>query len=319
MISTLLKNQKDYLNYFFDKVNSAELEAIFEKVLHCKGTIVLSGVGKSGHIAQKIVATLVSTGTKASFLSPSQALHGDIGLLSSTDIFMAFSKSGESQELLDLLPHVQQKGAYTISVVSQLSSSLSKLCSLNVYLPVKQELCPYNLAPTTSTVIQLIFGDCLAISLMQAKKFTIQNFASNHPGGFLGRKITLKVSDLMLKAAELPSCFQQDKLINLLHELSVKRCGCLLIIDEFSHLKGIFTDGDLRRAIQINGPEVLQKSIGELMTLSPQTISDDLLALEAIEKMENNPERLITALPVIKDNRLVGLIRMHDIIQTRFR
>lgn len=315
MIQTLFKSQKDYLNHFFDEINLEEVEAAFKKILHCKGVLILSGVGKSGHIAQKIAATLISTGTKASFLSPSEALHGDIGFLSADDLFIAFSKSGESQELLELLPHVQKKGLSAMAVVSQPGSRLAKMCSLAVHLPVKKELCPYNLVPTTSTVVQLIFGDCLAIALMQAKQFTIHDFATNHPAGFLGRKITLKVSDLMLKGSALPRCKKEDKLIDLLHELSVKRCGCLIIVGKKDTLQGIFTDGDLRRAIQTQGAAVLQEPIGYLMTSSAKTIAPDALALTAMKTMEENPQKLITILPVTENNRLVGLLRMHDIIQ----
>lgn len=315
MIQTLLKNQRDYLNHFFDTVHFEEINAALKEILSCKGVVILSGVGKSGHITQKIAATLISTGTKASFLSPSEALHGDIGFLSPEDIFVAFSKSGESQELLDLLPHVQRKGLTTIAIVSQTASRLAKMCSLTVHLPVKKELCPYNLAPTTSTVVQLLFGDCLAIALMQAKQFTVDHFAHNHPAGFLGRKIAFKVSDLMLKKSALPLCSPENKLIDLLHELSVKRCGCLIIIDEKEELKGIFTDGDLRRAIQTRGATALQEPLGNLMTCSPETIAPDVLVLEAVKKMEENPNRLITTLLVVEKNKLIGLIRMHDILQ----
>lgn len=319
MIKTLFENQRDYLNYFFDFVSLKEVENVFEKILQCKGTVILSGVGKSGHIAQKIAATLVSTGTKASFLSPSHALHGDIGTLSSEDIFLGFSKSGESQELLDLLPYIQKRGITTIAIVSQSSSRLSKNCTLTVHLPVKKELCPYDLAPTTSAAVQLLLGDCLAISLMQAKRFTIDDFSSNHPAGLLGRKSTLKVADLMLKGEEIPYCQKEHKLIDLLHKLSAKKCGCLLIINSEFHLEGIFTDGDLRRALELKGPDVLQKSMKELMTASPQTICANLLVLAAMRKMEENPDRPITVLPVIEEGRLIGLIRMHDIMQAGLR
>ena len=319
MIKTLFDKQRDYLNHFFDSVCLQEVEIVFQQIFQCKGAVILSGVGKSGHIAQKIAATLVSTGTKSFFLSPSHALHGDIGTLSSEDIFLGFSKSGESQELLDLLPYVQKRGLTTIAIVSQSASRLSNRCTLTVHLPVKKELCPYNLAPTTSAAVQLIFGDCLAIGLMEAKQFTIGDFASNHPAGLLGRKITLKVTELMLKQEDIPHCHRKDKLIDLLHKLSAKRCGCLLVVDCAFHLEGIFTDGDLRRAIEIKGPDVLQKPIEELMTVSPQTISADLLALAAMRKMEENAHRLITVLPVMDKGRLVGLIRMHDIIQAGLR
>lgn len=319
MIKTLFENQRLYLNYFFDRINVEEVEAVFKKILDCKGMVIVSGVGKSGHIAQKIAATLVSTGTKASFLSPSEALHGDIGFLSSDDIFLAFSKSGESEELLNVLPYINNKKIPTIAIVSHPLSRLAKICSLTVHLPVEKELCPYNLVPTISTSVQLIFGDCLAISLMQAKQFTINDFAKNHPAGFLGKKITAKVSDLMLKTKELPLCKPNDRLIDLLHELSVKKCGCLLIVTENFQLEGIFTDGDLRRAIQEKGTGALLKTIGDLMNRSAETISPNSLILKAIEKMEQNPEKPFTTLPVVENNILIGLIRMHDIVQTGLR
>ncbi|HSX11001.1 MAG TPA: KpsF/GutQ family sugar-phosphate isomerase [Chlamydiales bacterium] len=315
MLKSLFDDQRRYLNHFFDSVDLAEGQKILEKLLACKGVVIFSGVGKSGHIAEKISTTFLSTGTRAFYLSPANALHGDIGFISPQDIFIALSKSGGSQELLDLLPHVQKKGAATIAIVNTPNSQLAKMCDLSIILPIEREICPYDLAPTTSTAAQLIFGDCLAIALMKAKQFTVGDFAANHPGGILGRKITLKVADLMLKDEELPLCRPTDTLMDVLHELSVKRCGCLLVADEKRVLKGIFTDGDLRRAIQSKGPEALRLPLSELMTLSPKSISPQQLALEAVKQMEEDPSRLITVLPVLQEGRVMGLLRMHDILQ----
>lgn len=314
MLSKLFEDQRRYLNHFFDSVQLEEAETVFEKLLHCQGVCVLTGVGKSGHIAHKIATTLSSTGTRAIFLSPAHALHGDIGFLSSQDAFLAFSKSGESQELIDLMPHVEKRGTLRIAIVSAQNSRLEKAADLAVHLPVKRELCPYDLAPTTSTAVQLIFGDCLAIALMQAKKFSLDNFAANHPAGFLGRKITLRVSDLMLKGEKIPLCKPTDRLIDLLSELSMKRCGCLLVV-EGKKLQGIFTDGDLRRAIETQGPKVLQKTMEEVMTQTPRFITPDELAFDAMRQMEEDPSRLITVLPVLEGDQILGLIRMHDILQ----
>ncbi len=223
MLKSLFEKQKQSLDHFFSALHIGSAEKVLEKLLSCSGVVILSGVGKSGHIAQKIATTLMSTGTRASFLCPAHALHGDLGFVSSKDIFFMFSKSGESQELIDLISHVQKKGAFTIAAVSQANSRLAKSADLAVVLPVSQELCPFDLAPTTSTAVQLLFGDCLAIALMQAKQFTVSDFAANHPAGLLGRKITMKVSDLMLQNEQLPLCSPKERLIDMLHELSVKK------------------------------------------------------------------------------------------------
>ncbi len=318
MLKMLFDDQRRYLNHFFDFLDIAAAEKILDKLRACKGIVIFSGVGKSGHIAEKVSATFLSTGTRSFFLAPSNALHGDIGFISQDDLFVCFSKSGGSQELLDLLPHVQKKGAATIAIVSALHSKLAKLCDLSVVLPIQREVCPYDLVPTTSTAVQLIFGDCLAIALMQAKNFSVGDFAANHPSGILGRKITLKVADLMLKEDAIPLCKPTDLLINVLYELSLKRCGCLLVADDRRILKGIFTDGDLRRAIQEEGPDALQMPMSQLMIHPPKSIASNFLAVEAVKRMEEDPTRLITVLPVLEEERVIGLIRMHDILQKEF-
>jgi arabinose-5-phosphate isomerase len=319
MLKTLFQDQRQYLNQFFDAIDHTQSQRVLDKLISCQGVIILSGVGKSGHIAEKIATTFLSTGSRSFFLSPANALHGDIGFVTKEDVFVCLSKSGESRELIDLIPHIQRKGASTIAVISHPNSTLAKLSDLSVVLPVQREICPYNLAPTTSTAAQLIFGDCLAVALMQAKQFSLQEFAANHPNGLLGRKITLKVSDLMLKGTEIPLCKPSEPLLNVLHELSGKKCGCLLVVDETMTLKGIFTDGDLRRAIQTKGPAALNVPISELMTSSPKSIAPHLLAVEAVKKMEEEPTRLITVLPVLEKGRVVGLIRMHDILQKELK
>lgn len=314
-LSALFQEHRKNLNSFFDQIDVCQAEKIFQQLAACDGSIVLSGVGKSGHIAQKIAATLISTGTRSHFLSPSEALHGDLGILGPKDILFLFSKSGQTQELIDLLPHAKKKGTFTIAAVSRADSYLAKACDLSVVLPVDRELCPFDLAPTTSTAVQLIFGDCLAIALMQSKKITITDFAANHPAGFLGRKITLKTADLMLTGEAMPFCRPQEKLIDVLHVLSAKRCGCLLVVDEERHLQGIFTDGDLRRSIEEKGSEALQATLAQLMNPVPKYTAPDQLVLDAIHRMEENPKKPITVLPVLTKGKVVGLIRMHDILQ----
>jgi len=315
MLQTLLHKQKNSLDYFFSALDMAEAERALTLLSECKGTIVFSGVGKSGLVAQKIAATFASTGTRAVFLCPMNAIHGDLGLLQAGDIFVALSKSGESQELLSLIPFVKKKGATILAVVSLQGSNLETNADRVVHLPVDRELCPFDLAPTISTTVQTMFGDLLAIALMEQRKFSISDFASNHPGGLLGKKITLGITDLMVKGSSIPLCRPTDKLVDQLHKFSAMQCGCLVVADEKQQLQGIFTDGDLRRAIEKKGPLALESTLAELMTASPKTISHEKMAVDAIYTMEEEPKRLITVLPVLQGMKVVGLIRMHDIIQ----
>jgi arabinose-5-phosphate isomerase len=314
MIHDLVSKQRLFLASYFEELDCSKAEEILKMLAACKGTVIFSGVGKSGHIAQKIAATFLSTGTKAFFLDPMHAVHGDLGYVAENDLFLAFSKSGESQELVELIPSISRRGALTIGIVSNGSSKLARICDRFIVLPVKQELCPFDLSPTTSTTVQLLFGDCLAIALMNTKKVSLSDLALNHPGGFIGRRITLKVADLMIKGDSLPLCDPSDSLLSVLPELSSKRCGCLLVVDRDRVMKGIFTDGDLRRSLERFGSDALQASIGDLMTKAPRATYSDQLAWEALQRMEENSA--ITVLPVLEgDGRVAGLLRMHDIIQ----
>jgi arabinose-5-phosphate isomerase len=315
MIRQLLELQQSALSLYFKELDCKKTEEILDAIESCRGTLILSGVGKSGHIAEKIAATFLSVGVRAFYLDPTKAIHGDLGYLREEDLFLAFSKSGESDELLGLLPFIHKRGVKSISIVSQERSRLSKESGLSIVLPLERELCPFDFAPTTSTAIQLLFGDLLAVALMKTRKLSLSDYAMNHPGGFIGRCISLKVSDLMLEGNALPLCFAKDLLIEELHELSLKRCGCLLIVDEEEALQGIFTDGDLRRALETKGAKALESTLGELMTLHPRTITPQTLAMEAMRQMEEDAARLIMALPVVDEGRLVGLLRMHDVVQ----
>lgn len=315
MLKTLLQNQQRYLNQFFETIDLKDAEKLLNLIRECKGILIFSGIGKSGHIAEKASTTFLSTGTRSFYLNAANALHGDIGFVSKEDVFVCLSKSGGSSELIELMPHIQKRGAKTVALVSSQDSKLASMCDLSVVLPVEREICPYDLAPTTSSAVQLIFLDALAVALMQAKQFSIGDFAANHPAGLLGRKITFKVADLMLKGNEMPLCRPTDQLLDCLHELSIKRCGCLIVVDDKNTLKGIFTDGDLRRAIQSKGPQALSLKLSEVMTSGPKSISPNQLAVDAAKKMEEDPSQLITVLPVIENSQVIGLIRMHDILQ----
>lgn len=294
----------------------AEVEELLQTFLSCKGVIFFTGIGKSGIIAQKIAATLVSTGTKAMYIPATDALHGDLGIIGKEDVFVFLSKSGESDEILQLLPFVRSKQAFIVGLVCNPKSRLAKACDLSITLPLERELCPFDLAPTTSTAIQLIFGDVIAVGLMRARDFSMDDYALNHPAGRIGRRLHVYVSDIMLKEEEVPLCRSEDKLVNKLVELSNKRCGCLLVVDEKKHLKGIFTDGDLRRALQSKGGKVLEEPIENLMTKEPKWIEPSKLAYEAMQRMESDPKHPIMVLPVVKEKKVVGLIKMHDIVQS---
>jgi arabinose-5-phosphate isomerase len=317
MLQELLDAKQQYLSHFFDHLDLEQANKILNQCLSCEGTIFFSGIGKSGLVAKKIAATLAATGSKSHFLCPVDALHGDIGLVDASDIVILLSKSGETDELLNLIPHLQAKKACLIGVASNPSSRLVKACQLSIDLPLKQELCPFDLAPTTSTTIQMIFGDLLAMAMMQQKQFTIQQYALNHPAGRIGKRAALKVEDLMLVGAELPICKPQELVLNILVELSNKRCGCVLVVSEDNQLLGIFTDGDLRRSIEKFKGAALEKPLEELMTRSPKWITPDILLWDAMKLMENKAEKKeIMVLPVLTDDKkVVGLIKLHDIIQ----
>lgn len=316
MLKELFKEYYRNLNYFFEAVDLKKTEEIFQFFLNCKGTLIFSGVGKSGIIAEKLAATMISTGTKALYLPPMNALHGDIGIITENDILICISKSGETEELLSLIPFVRSRKAKTIAWVSNPDSRLLKICDAGINLPFKKELCPFGLAPTTSIAIQLIFGDVLSMAMMKAKKFSIDDYALNHPAGHIGKKITMRVHELMLKDQQLPLCDPDERLGDALIELTNKRCGCLLIVNKEQELEGIFTDGDLRRAMLKDPVGFLKKPIKELMTSSYASIDPGLLVHEALHIMEKDPKRRITMLPVLDDKRLIGLIHLHDIVST---
>ncbi|MFA6119596.1 MAG: KpsF/GutQ family sugar-phosphate isomerase [Parachlamydiales bacterium] len=308
----LFEKKRKYLNYFFDHLDVEKAEKILKILLNCKNNIVFTGVGKSAIIANKIAMTMLSTGTKAIFLPASDALHGDIAIISKDDVFVVLSKSGETDELINLIPYVKKRKAVVVAIVSNEKSRLAKIADHYICLPVEKELCPYNLAPTTSTSVQLIFGDVLTIALMEKKNFSINEYALNHPAGAIGKQITLKVEDLMVK--DLPLCHESDLIKDVLHVLSSKKCGTLLVVDKKNKLKGIFTDGDLRRLIQENTQDFFNKKMKDIMTRDFISINKNALAVEAMKKMQEKKQVMI--LPVIENEKIEGIIRMHDIVQS---
>lgn len=317
MLKELLDKEREALTHFFDHIDLQQLQKLLEMLQQCKGLVIVTGVGKSGLVAEKFAVTLTSTGSRAFYLSPSSALHGDIGIVTDQDVFIMISKSGESDELLNLIPYVRNKGAKIAAIVANPSSRLAKACEFVLTLPLERELCPYDLAPTTSTVIQMIIGDVLAIALMRLKNVSYDQYAMNHPAGRIGRRIFTKVKDLMIQGQGIPLCRPDDHLMDVMVTLSDKRCGCILVVDAEQHLLGIFTDGDLRRSLQKYGVKALETRMEELMTRTPRSISDKELAWSALLRMEADQKHPITVLAVLDDQeRVVGIIKMHDIVQS---
>ncbi|MCC5832067.1 MAG: KpsF/GutQ family sugar-phosphate isomerase [Chlamydiales bacterium] len=315
MLQELFTKQKESLETFFSEIEIGRAERLLEEVLACRGVVFFTGIGKSGFIAQKIASTMMSTGTKAAFLPPIDALHGDLGMVSKQDLVIILSKSGETDELLELLPFVRSRGAKVSAVTSNPEGCLAKGVDFPVFLPCPSELCPFDLAPTISSEVQLLFGDVLAVAVMRRKGFTLDEYAANHPGGRIGRRASLKVRQMMLDKERTPLCFAEDKLEEVLVDFSEKRCGCLIVIDEQKELKGIFTDGDLRRALQAKGEKVLKEKVGNLMTRRPKAIDADALAWDAMKLMEADQKCPVMVLPVIEKSEVIGIIKMHDLIQ----
>lgn len=316
MLKKLLEESQTYLTHFFENVNIEQFQKVVDACLNTSGLLLFTGIGKSGFIAEKIAATLTSTGTKALYLPPMNFLHGDIGILSESDTVFMFSKSGESEELLNLVPFIQRKKARLIGVVSSLNSRLASLSDICMHLPVQKELCSFDLVPTTSAEVQLIFGDVLSIALMKTRNFNLSEYALNHPSGTIGKKMTLTVKDVMISGEGIPVCKPEHKLSDVLVELSHKKCGALIITNENKNLTGIFTDGDLRRALQTHGSDVLQKPMKDLMTPSAVSVLSETLAWDAMKEMQKNPTKWVMVTPVVENGEVVGILRMHDIIQS---
>ncbi|CAN6545336.1 unnamed protein product [Malus baccata var. baccata] len=313
----LFKSQQSHLNFFFQHLDLPQTLAFTRTLLlqsSAGATIFFSGVGKSGFVAHKISQTLVSLGIRSGFLSPLDALHGDIGALSKTDVLVLFSKSGTTEELLRLVPCAKAKGAFLISVTSVDGNALASVCDMNVHLPVERELCPFDLAPVTSTAIQMVFGDTVAIALMGAKSLTKEQYAANHPAGRIGKSLIFKVKDVMKKEDELPVCKEGDLIMEQLVELTSKGCGCLLVIDAEHRLIGTFTDGDLRRTLKASGEAIFKLTVGEVCNRHPRTIGPDAMAVNAMQKMEAPPSP-VQFLPVINDqNQVIGIVTLHGLV-----
>ncbi len=294
-----------------DRVGDAFVAAV-ESFLHCTGRVVVSGMGKSGHIARKIAATLASTGTPAFFVHPAEASHGDLGMITSQDVVLALSNSGESPELVTILPPIKRKGARLIAMTGNARSTLAREADIHLDAQVAQEACPHNLAPTASTTAALALGDALAVATLYARGFTAEDFARTHPGGSLGRRLLVHVRDLMHRGEALPVVRESASLKEALLEMTRKGLGMTAVVDEAGRLTGVFTDGDLRRLLD-HDVDVRNLSIHEVMTRNPRTISEDVLAVEAARLMQE--ARVNGLLALDAEGRLTGALNMHDLLR----
>lgn len=316
-IVQLLKWEADAITRAAVRLEPGQLERAINLLAACSGKVVLAGVGKSGLVARKIASTLASTGTAAVYLHPSDALHGDLGIVSPTDVAMVLSNSGETEELLAMLPHLKQRQVSIIAVVGRLQSSLARSADAVLDASVEREACPFDLAPTTSTTVALAIGDALAITLMQVKGVTTQDFASNHPAGRLGKRLTLRVRDLMHSGANNPTVSPAASWLEVVTAISRGGLGGVNVLDGEGLLAGIITDGDLRRAIQKTAPTDLENlKAGIFMTRDPVTVTPEELAYAALQLMENRSSQ-ISLLPVIDNaRRSVGLVRLHHVVRS---
>ncbi|MCI2261365.1 MULTISPECIES: KpsF/GutQ family sugar-phosphate isomerase [Xanthomonas] len=292
----------------------AEFAAACRLILGSRGRVVATGMGKSGHVARKIAATLASTGTPAFFVHPGEAGHGDLGMITDADVVLALSYSGESDEILMLLPVLKRQGNAVIAMTGRPQSTLAREADLHLDVSVPAEACPLDLAPTSSTTASLALGDALAVALLDARGFTADDFARSHPAGSLGRRLLLHITDVMHRGDELPKVREDASLSEALVEMSRKRLGMTAVVDADDRLLGLFTDGDLRRALD-SALDVRQTRIAEVMTRQPRTIGADQLAAEAARLMETHQ---INGLIVVDAaGRAVGALNIHDLLRAR--
>jgi arabinose-5-phosphate isomerase len=285
-----------------------------ELILACSGRVVVSGIGKSGHIARKIASTLASTGTPAFFVHPAEASHGDLGMIAREDVFIALSNSGESAELLAIVPLIKRQGAKLVAMTGSPQSTLAREADVHLYAGAAKEACPLNLAPTASTTAALALGDALAVALMQARGFTRDEFARSHPGGALGRKLLTHVRDVMRSGMDAPRVPRTATLMQAVLEMSRGRMGMTAIVDDAGRVEGIFTDGDLRRNLE-KGIDFSGTPIVDVMKRDPRVIGPDRLAAEAVEIMERN--KVNQLLVTDREGRLLGALNMHDLFRAK--
>lgn len=298
---------------------SAHIDERFHRacllMIACRGRIVVTGMGKSGHVARKIAATLASTGTPAFFVHPGEASHGDLGMITPNDVVLALSNSGETDELLTILPAVKRQGVPLIALTGNNGSSLSKLADVHLDVSVPTEACPLGLAPTASTTAALVMGDALAIALLEARGFTAEDFARSHPAGALGRRLLIAISDVMHTGDEVPRVPTEASLSDALVEMTRKGLGMTGVVDAHNRLVGVYTDGDLRRTLDDAAIDLRNTRVGQVMTQAAKTIGPERLAAEAAQLMEQY--KISGLLVVDAERRLVGALNIHDLLRAR--
>ncbi|QRN41125.1 MAG: KpsF/GutQ family sugar-phosphate isomerase [Neisseriaceae bacterium] len=299
-----LLQMSDYLDKSFSKA--------IQTILKCQGRTILTGMGKSGHIANKIASTLASTGTPAFFVHPAEAAHGDLGMIVAGDIVIALSNSGESDEILTLVPALKRKGVTIIAITGREQSTLAKISDIHIFARINQEACPLGLAPTTSTTVSLAIGDAIAVCLLKERHFTSNDFALSHPAGSLGKSLLIKAEDIMIKEDDTPVVSTNATLKDVIIVMTNKGLGLAIITDTEKHVLGIFTDGDLRRLFQ-NEQEIKNLVIKDIMTTLPKTISKDILASEALHLMQKH--KIASLLVINNNNQLLGVLTMHQLLK----
>lgn len=290
-------------------------KAAIEMILACPGRTVITGMGKSGIIGRKMAATLASTGTPSFYLHPAEGIHGDLGMVTEGDVVIALSNSGETGEVLHILPSLRRIGAKLIAMVGNPNSTLAKNSDIVLNVGVTREACPLGLAPTSSTTAALAYGDALALALLSKRKFTASQFAVFHPGGSLGRKLLLTVEDIMHSGTENPLVKADISVQDALFVITDKGLGAVSVVDDDNKMLGVLTDGDIRRGLS-KGVDFLKRPVTELMTASPKTITKEKLAAQALHIMESNRPKPITVLPVVDaENHVIGLLHMTDLVR----
>lgn len=309
----VLQQEAEALHMIADRIGDDFVEAV-RILLDCRGRLVVSGVGKSGHIGRKLAATFASTGTPAFFVHAAEAAHGDLGMITSDDVVLAISYSGETNELLTIVPTLKREGARLIAMTGNPNSSLAKYADVHLNCHVEREACPLNLAPTTSTTATLALGDALAVSCLSAKGFSKEDFARSHPGGALGRRLLLHVSDVMRSGDAVPFVTADTRVLDAVRVITKKHIGMTAIVDADHRVLGIFTEGDLRRLIEARG-DIRPVIISEVMTRSPAVIRPEELAAQAMRIL--NQRQCNQLLVVDGENRLVGALHMHDLVNAK--
>lgn len=313
----VLKMEANALTVSAQRLKPEQVERAIHLLANCGGKVVVAGVGKSGLVARKIASTLTSTGTAAIYLHPADALHGDLGLVAPMDVVVVLSNSGETDELIAMLPHLKHRNVPIIAIVGGVNSTLARNAEAVLDASVEQEACPLNLAPTTSAIVALAIGDALAATLMELKGITSQDFALNHPAGRLGKRLTLRVSDLMHGGTDNPVVSPDASWTRIARAISKGGLGAVNVIVDGGRLAGIITDGDLRRSMEkVKAVNLEQLTARQIMTKDPVVVSPSLLAYDALQLMENRPSQ-IAVLPVVDEDRTcLGLIRIHDIVRS---